>query len=89
MLSIQLDEIDMAFHIRDPETDALTRELARERGCGLTEAVKLAVRNELQRERNQSMVEKLRALSAEVSSWPRTGLKADNPFFDELSGDED
>lgn len=33
----------MAFHIRDEETDTLVRELARRKGVGLTEAVKLAV----------------------------------------------
>ena len=32
----------MAFHIRDPETDALVRELADKAHVGITEAVKLA-----------------------------------------------
>ena len=79
----------MPFHIRDPETDALTRELALERGCGLTEAVKLAVRNELERGMNDvaRRLERMRAISDHVAQWPRSGLKADKAFFDELSGD--
>ena len=37
----------MVFYIRDEETDGLVRQLARRKGVGLTEAVKLAVRHEL------------------------------------------
>ena len=37
----------MAFHVRDGETDALVRELARREGVGLTEAVKSLLRNAL------------------------------------------
>ena len=79
----------MPFHIRDPETDTLVRELARKKGCGLTEAVKLAVGNELQRDDKRPMLDKIRAIQDEVAKWPRSGLKADKAFFDELSGDED
>lgn len=79
----------MAFHVRDSETDTLVRELARKRGVGLTEAVKQAVRSELDR-KDDEVARKLaamKAISDEVASWPRTGLKADKAFFDELSGD--
>lgn len=79
----------MAFHVRDSETDTLVRELARKRGVGLTEAVKQAVRSELDR-KDDEVARKLvamKAISDEVASWPRTGLKADKTFFDELSGD--
>lgn len=81
----------MAFHVRDKETDTLVRELARDRGVGLTEAVKLAVRGELAR-REEAVARKLaamKAISDEVASWPETGLKADKAFFDEMSGDDD
>jgi antitoxin VapB len=37
----------MAFHVRDSEKDLLVRTLARKRGIGLTDAIKLAVGNEL------------------------------------------
>ena len=79
----------MAFHIRDPETDALVRELAEKAHVGITEAVKLAVAEALAT-REKAKAEKLakmRAISDRIASWPRTGLKADKAFFDELSGD--
>ena len=39
----------MAFHVRNKETERLTRELARRTNLGLTDAVRLAVTNELAR----------------------------------------
>ena len=39
----------MAISIKDPETDALARELAQATGTGLTEAIKRALMEELQR----------------------------------------
>jgi antitoxin VapB len=80
----------MAFHIRDPETDALVRKLARQKGVGITEAVKLAVDAELRREAAEKppLRERIRAIQDEVRSWPCTDLKADKAFFDELSGDD-
>lgn len=80
----------MAFHVRDKETDTLVRELARKRGVGLTEAVKHAVRTELDRKEDEvaRKLAAMKAISDEVASWPRTGLKADKAFFDELSGDD-
>jgi len=80
----------MPFHIRDRETDGLVRSLARKRGCGLTDAVKLAVGRELERhEPALPMMEQIRAIQREIASLPRTGRKADKAFFDDLSGDGD
>jgi len=80
----------MAFHVRDPETDALVRRLARQKGVGLTEAIKVAVREKIERDKKaKPMLERIRVIQDEVASWPDTGLKADKAFFDELSGDED
>jgi antitoxin VapB len=80
----------MAFHVRDPETDALVRKLARQNGVGITEAVKVAVCEKIERDKKaKPMLERIRAIQDEVASWPDTGLKADKAFFDELSGDED
>lgn len=79
----------MAFHVRDPKTDALVRALAKKRGIGITEAVREAVENELEREANkQSLWERTADIRAEVASWPKTGLKADKAFFDEMWGQE-
>lgn len=80
----------MAFHVRDPETDTLVRELARKRGVGLTEAIKQAVGAELARDvAKPDRMARLRALQAEIAALPRSGLKADKAFFDDLSGDPD
>jgi antitoxin VapB len=77
----------MAFHIRDEETDTLVRELARRKGVGLTEAVKLAVRNQLNTEKpEESLHEKLKKIADSIAEYPKTGRKADKAFFDDLSG---
>ena len=79
----------MAFHVRDPETDLLVRELALKKGIGITEAVKLAVSDVLKREadvveerrrRTQLILDRLHRL-------PKTGLAADKAFFDSLYED--
>jgi antitoxin VapB len=77
----------MAFHIKDPATDAAVRKLAAERGISLTAAVREAVENELQRSR-RPLKERIDEIAEEYRSYPLTGLKADKAFFDELSGDE-
>ncbi len=78
----------MPFHVRDEETTTLVRELARKRGCGLTEAVKQAVTAELERS-EPSPREVLRALQKELASYPSTGLKADKAFYDSLNDEDD
>ncbi len=78
----------MAFHIKDKETDALVRELARRKKVGLTAAVKLAVRHELEGERaKKPFREVAREIAEKIAQYPKTGQKADKAFFDELSGD--
>ena len=77
----------MPFHVRDAETDKLVRRLARTKGVGLTDAVKLAVQNELQREAQVTPLrDRLRKITAPLADYPRTGKRADKRFFDELSG---
>jgi len=78
----------VAFHVRDPETDRLVRRLAQKHRIGLTEAIRLAVSHELQREEEAiPLAERIAALRTRVMRRPATGLKADKAFFDELSGD--
>lgn len=79
----------MAFHVRDPETDALVRELALRKRVGLTEAVKLAVSSTLQREADDkaARLARMREIQERIAAWPDTGEKADKAFFDEISGD--
>lgn len=72
----------MALHIRDRRVDKLVRELASQRGIGLTEAVGVAVENEL---RNGSARERIRLLQERLAALPGSGLKADKAFYDSLN----
>ena len=77
----------MAFHIRDTETDALVRELARKEKVGLKDAVKGAVRDKLKAlDAKPSLHDRLSEIVREIAKKPKTGKKADKKFFDELSG---
>jgi antitoxin VapB len=74
--------------IRDAETDQLVRKLARKKNVGLTEAIKLAVGNELNRlEEQQPLRERIANIRRSITARPRTGKLADKAFFDDLSGD--
>jgi antitoxin VapB len=80
-------EAAMAFHVRDPETDRLVRELAQQKGTGLTEAIKLAVAAELKRAGQQvPLRERLRAITDPIARLPDHGPPLDKAFFDDLSG---
>ena len=74
----------MALHIRDPETDRLVRKLAEIKNVGLTEAVKLAVENELKR---TSLLDRIRPIQDRIRARGATGLKADKAFYDSLNGE--
>lgn len=77
----------MAFHIRDKETDALVRELARKEKTGLKDAVKSAVRDKLKTlGARPSLHDRLSEIADEIARAPKTGKKADKKFFDDLSG---
>ncbi|MGW5957023.1 type II toxin-antitoxin system VapB family antitoxin [Methylorubrum thiocyanatum] len=76
----------MALHIRDAETDRLVRLLAERKGVPLTEAVKVAVLNELEREEQRpGLWQRLKPLHERVAARPSTGLEADKAFFDGLN----
>ncbi len=78
----------MAFHIRDPETDKLAREVAARKGIGITEAVREALKNDLRRNR-----EDYDRLKAEVEAMqtpcdgPITGSQEDRAFLDDAWGE--
>ncbi|MEQ1939944.1 type II toxin-antitoxin system VapB family antitoxin [Mesorhizobium sp. CN5-321] len=84
----------MVLHVKDVETDDLVRRLASERGIGITEAIKEAVQEALQSDRERqsrreadSLEERLKPLLDRLDRLPRTGLRADKAFFDELWGE--
>ncbi len=78
----------MPLSIRDEVTDSLVRKLAARKKIGLTEAIRLAVENELRRaDEAIPLRERLRPLQERIAAHPPTGLDADKTFYDDLSGD--
>ena len=80
----------MAFHIKNPETDALARRVAALKNTGLTEAVHTALANELEREgAKPSLVEIGVAFCRDLQAKgrPALGRPADKAFRDALYED--
>lgn len=80
----------MAFHIKNPETDALARKLAALKKTGLTEAVHMALTHELEREQGKPSLVELgirfcRDLRARGN--PASGRPVDKAFRDSLYED--
>lgn len=84
----------MALHIRDPETDAAVRKLARRTGLTMTEAVRVAVEEKLAAlepaapDRRRPLLDRIADLQARIAAYPETGLLADKAFYDSLSDEE-
>jgi antitoxin VapB len=75
----------MPFHIRNRETERLTRELARNAKLGLTEAVHLAVANELARRRRAvPLWERAAGLRKRVRARVKDARPVTKAFRDEL-----
>lgn len=80
----------MAFHIKNPDTDALARQVAALKKVGLTEAVHSALAHELEREREKpSLVEISAAFARKLRAMgdPAKALPADKAFIDSLYED--
>lgn len=84
----------MALSIKDDETDALVRQLAKRRNLNYTAAIRLAVSNELAREdlpkqRSQAEIDKMwadvREIQNRVAKLPElmTDAEADAWMYDE------
>jgi antitoxin VapB len=75
----------MPFHVRNRETERLARELARSAKLGLTEAVHIALANELRR-RQQAVPlwERTAALRRRVTARVRDVRPVDKAFRDDL-----
>jgi len=81
----------MAFHIKNADTDALARRVATLKKTGLTEAVHVALANELERETEKpSLVEIGMAYARQVRARgnPERGKPADKAFIDSLYEDD-
>lgn len=78
----------MPLNIRSNEVNALAEKLAARQHLSKTDAVKLALENELRRlDRAVPLRERLRAVQKRIAKRPSTGLEADKAFYDDLSGD--
>ena len=81
----------MAFHIKNPEPDALARRVAALKNTGLTEAVHVALAHELEREAGKpSLVEIGVAFCRDLREKGRSGSgqPADKTFRDSLYEDD-
>ncbi|WP_411034980.1 type II toxin-antitoxin system VapB family antitoxin [Shinella sp. BYT-45] len=79
----------MALNIRSRQVDALAEKLAARKRVTKTEAVRIALENELRRSRDEvPLWERLKPLRDRVAAAQSTGLAADKAFFDELNGED-
>ena len=77
----------MPLNVRSEEVNQLAEKLAARKRINKTEAVKLALENELRRlDEALPLRERLRPLQRRVLARPATGLAADKAFYDDLSG---
>jgi antitoxin VapB len=62
----------MAFNIKDPETDQLARDLAAATGESLTDAVRAALRDRLERQtrRGKGVAAEIRRIQARLARLP-------------------
>ena len=77
----------MPLNIRSEAVNQLAERLAARKQVNKTEAVRMALENELHRlDEAVPLRDRLRPLQKRVLSRPPTGLEADKAFYDELSG---
>lgn len=76
----------MALNIKDPETDLMVRQLAELTGEKITDAVKVAVRDRLNKERrrrDRGDVERIQAIVRAYQSKPVVDVRApDDVLYD-------
>jgi antitoxin VapB len=78
----------MTLSIRDAATEQLVRTLAKRKNISLTQAVRLAVANELRLLDGATRLrERIAAIRRSIVARGPTGDKADKEFFDDLSGE--
>ena len=76
----------MPLNIRSEAVNQLAEKLASRAGVSKTEAVRLALVNELgRRDKAVPLAERLRPLLDRIAAMPNTGLEADKAFYDSLN----
>jgi antitoxin VapB len=74
------------LNIRSEEVNQLAETLASRAGVSKTEAVRIALKNEIaRRSRRVPLAERLKPLLDKMDAVPRTGLEADKAFYDSLN----
>jgi len=78
----------MPLNIRSEQVNRLAEKLATKKRVNKTEAVRIALENELRRlDEAIPLRERLKPLQDRILAHPATGLDADKAFYDDLSGD--
>ncbi|MBC8130740.1 MAG: type II toxin-antitoxin system VapB family antitoxin [Rhizobiaceae bacterium] len=80
----------MPLYVKDDEVGHLASRLAAIKQLTKTEAVRLALINEIDRSelgKDLSAQEKVEAIRSRLAAYPMTGLKADKAFIDSLYED--
>ncbi len=78
----------MPLNIRNEQVNQLAEKLAAQKRVNKTEAVKIALENELRRASEAvPLWERLKPLRERIAVYPDSGLVADKAFFDDLSGE--
>ncbi len=77
----------MPLNIRSEEVNQLAEKLASRAGVSKTEAVRIALTNELERQNRDSdaFMERIKQIQDKLATYPSTGLKADKAFYDSLN----
>ena len=76
----------MPLNIRSEEVNQLAETLASRAGVSKTEAVRIALKNEIaRRSRRVPLAERVKPLLDKMDAVPRTGLEADKAFYDSLN----
>ena len=79
----------MPLNIRSEIVNQLAERLAARRQVNKTDAVRIALQNELRRlDEAVPLRDRVRLLQERVLRRPATGMEADKAFYDELSGQE-
>jgi antitoxin VapB len=79
----------MPLNIRSETVNELAEQLAERKRITKTDAVRIALENELRRlDEVVPLKERLRPLQDRILGRPATGLRADKAFYDSISGDE-
>ena len=77
------------LQIRNEIVSRLAQKLASLKCVTKTEAVRIALENELRRiEAEKPLLERLRPIMDRIAARPATGLAADKTFYDDLSGEK-